>query len=62
MELKLKFRSRSKPALYGRICELRKTHRLDPPTDYSYGSSVAAIFRATNHAATLAPTLSGGAS
>ena len=61
MELKLKFRTRSKPALYGRICELRKAHRLDPPTGYSHGSSVATIFRATNRAATLAPTLSGGA-
>jgi hypothetical protein len=45
MELKLKFRNRSKPALYGRICELRKTHQLEPPIGYSHGSSVIAIFR-----------------
>jgi hypothetical protein len=30
LELKLKFRNRTKPALYGRICELRKAHRLAP--------------------------------
>jgi hypothetical protein len=62
MELKLKFRTRSKPALYGRICELRKAGRLDPTTRYSSDSSVAAIFRPVNHATILAPTLSGGAS
>jgi hypothetical protein len=61
MELKLKFRNRSKPALYGRICELRKAGRLDPPTGYSHGSTVVAIFRPANHDAILASTLSGGA-
>jgi len=58
MELKLKFRNRSKAALYGRICELRKSGRLDPPAGCSHGSSVSRIFH-RHKPAKLACALSG---
>jgi hypothetical protein len=54
-ELKLKFRNRSKPALYGRICELRKAGRLRPSTGYSI-RPLERWFEPPNHTATLAPT------
>ena len=48
-ELKLKFRNRSKPALYGRICELRKAGRLDPPTGYGPSAAAILIDRTSRH-------------
>ena len=50
MELKLKFRDRSKAALYRRIYELRKALRLEPPPDYSDRSFATGI-RPTDHTA-----------
>jgi hypothetical protein len=40
MELKLKFRNRTKAALYRRIYELRKACQLNPSAGYSQGSCV----------------------
>jgi hypothetical protein len=53
MELKLKFRDRSKAALYRRIYELRKALRLDPFADYSDQSCRAGLRPADRTAARL---------